>query len=304
MKSRAASHAALFLALIVPSIAFAAKPPTPLLAAGMPRTSPGTPTAAIRRLADAFEHESVAELAALLTADYRFHPSESESALVHYTAGWNREHELLAMTGVADFFDGLRTSVREFESGPDPEHPEAPEQYCVVVAHDFRFSGVTHATHDRVANLPADHIFYLVRGDAAELAPGQTAAKNRWYIRRWFENAKKPAEQLAQMEGHCDEAIAQAPAPLPHVLAVHSVDSPLCGTLKLLCDLPEATPASVEVFDIAGRRLAQRTLTPTAAGVTLQVEAGSGTRFAPGAYFVRLSQGRAKPVSKMVLVAK
>ena len=70
-------------------------------------------------------------------------------------------------------------------------------------------------------------------------------------------------------------------------------------------DFAVNTPdATLEVFDLAGRRIAQRTMQPTAAGTTMEVEAGSGTRFAPGAYFVRLSQGRAKPVSKMVLVAK
>ncbi|MFN8586212.1 MAG: T9SS type A sorting domain-containing protein [Candidatus Eisenbacteria bacterium] len=173
-----------------------------------------------------------------------------------------------------------------------------------MVAHDFAFSGVAHANGERVINTPADHIFHLVRGDAAALAPGQAASRNRWYIREWFESARAAETALAQVDGHCDEAFTQAPAPLPHTLAVHAVDSPLCSTLKLLCDLPEALPATVEVFDIAGRRLSQRTLTPSSPGVTMPVEAGNGARFAPGAYFVRLSQGRQKPVSRMVLVAR
>jgi hypothetical protein len=52
-----------------------------------------------------------------------------------------------------------------------------------------------------------------------------------------------------------------------------------------------------------GRRLSQRVLSPQAAGSRL-VEAGSGRHFDPGAYWVRLTQGRRAPVTRMVMVAK
>ncbi len=279
--------------------------PAPENAPTIPRTLRGSPTSAIRRAVDAYEHRSLDELASALAADYRFHFSEGDSCGLAYVNGIDRDRELENAGVMFGNVRSAKTSIRDFESGPDPEHPDSVEHYRVVIAHRFQFRfTLASAPKDVMLNDAADHIFYLVRGDAAQLVPGQPPSREIWYIRRWFENAHKADSALAKMSGQCEEAVAQSIAPLPVVLGVRAVNSPLCPTLTLLCDLPTAEPSKLEVFDVAGRRMSQRELVPGAAGTTMRVEAGSGTRFAPGAYFVRLSQGRAKPVSKMVLVAK
>lgn len=294
----------LMLTLLLASVpAFAA--PAPESAPTVPRTLRGSPTSAIRRAVDAYEHRSISELGSALSADYRFHFSEGDSCGAAYVDGIGREREL---ANARVFFGRLvsaKTSIRDFESGPDPEHPDSVEHYRAVVAHrfQFRFTFVENPK-EVMMNDAADHIFYLVRGDVAQLAPGQIPSRDIWYIRRWFENAHQADSALARMSGQCSDAIVQTAAPLPVLLGIRAVRSPLCPTLTMLCDLPTAEPSRLEVFDVAGRRLSSRELVPTAAGTTMRVEAGSGMRFAPGAYFVRLSQGHAKPVSKMVLVAK
>jgi hypothetical protein len=49
--------------------------------------------------------------------------------------------------------------------------------------------------------------------------------------------------------------------------------------------------------------VAQRTVTPQSPGSVL-VEAGSGQQFKPGAYWVRLAQGRRAPITRLVMVAR
>ncbi|MBI5171062.1 MAG: hypothetical protein HZA61_16370 [Candidatus Eisenbacteria bacterium] len=257
-------------------------------------------------LVDAYEHRSVDELGAVLTNDYRYHFPEEDLSGAGWLEGFTRDVELEKAAGVFRRFSKIRTSVDRFESGPDPEHADSLSHYRVVIAHRMKLHAViVHDGRDEIIeNLPGQHVFYLVRGNAALLAPGQVRHPGRWYIRAWFEDVEMPAKQLATVEGQCESAAAELTSPTSSALAIHAINHPLCATVMVMCDLPSAEAATLEVFDLAGRRVAQRMLQPTAAGTTMRVEAGSGMRFAPGAYFVRLSQGRAKPVNKMVLVAK
>lgn len=275
-------------------------------APSLPRTAAGTPEAAIRALVNAYEHESVEELAAVLTEDYRYHFPEQDLSGAGWLEGFTRDVELQKAAGVFRTFSKIQTSADRFEAGPDPDHSDSLSHYRVVVAHRMKLHAVIerNGKDEIIENLPGQHVFYLVRGDAALLAPGQTRHPGRWYVRAWFEDVELPARQLATVEGQCESSTVGLTPPTLSALALHAINHPLCATVMVMCDLPGAEAAKLEVFDLAGRRVAQRTLQPTGAGTTMQVEAGSGMHFAPGAYFVRLSQGRAKPVSKMVLVAK
>ena len=203
-------------------------------------------------------------------------------------------------------FGSMNVTARDLEVGPDPEHPDSMSHYQVVVAHrmSYRFVEGEGDSSDIMVNETGDQIFYLVRGDAALLAPGQRGGRDRWYIRHWFEDIARLRARLGEADGQCEETTTAGLPTLALALGMRALDSPLCSTLKLACDLPGSEPATLEVFDVAGRRLARRELLPTSAGSTLQVEAGSGMRFAPGAYFLRLTQGNRAPSRKMVLVAK
>ena len=92
-------------------------------------------------------------------------------------------------------------------------------------------------------------------------------------------------------------------AAAPGLLRLRAINVPFCPTLKVLCDLPGSEPALLDVYDVVGRRVAHRVVTPQSAGTVL-VEAGGGRQFAPGAYWVHLTQGNWPRVTRMVLVAR
>ena len=54
--------------------------------------------------------------------------------------------------------------------------------------------------------------------------------------------------------------------------------------------LPTGEPATLELLDVAGRRVTERTVGTLGAG-RHSVELGEGRRLQPGLYFVRLTQG-------------
>lgn len=296
-----------FLSVLVPCAVLAVSP-------AASRTAPVTPRAAIRCFAEAYESRSVEQLGALFSADYRFHFSSGDRAGAGYLRGADRDFELRAANGI---FKGVHTkdvdrpgvqrigvSVGGMEEGADPEHPDSLSHYRVVVVHRLAFK--IQVTDDEINEaLAADHVFHLVRGDVAQRVEGQPGGADRWYIRRWMENIREVEEQLAGTDGRCEEtgAPAAADGALAGVLAVRALDTPLCPTLEVACDLPVMAPATLEVYDLQGRRLAKQVLNPSAPG-TVRVQAGAGQRFAPGAYWLRLTQAGRPPGRRLVVVAR
>ena len=295
-------------------VAAPAVPATAADAARAPRTRPdvrarvvpSTPRGAIRGFAAAYEEGSSERVAALLSADYRFHFSAGDRAGEGYLNGFDREHELEAVAGFFGRLGGMRVrvTVGGLEEGADPEHPDSLSHYRVVVARRFAFD-MRDDSGQVTESLPAEHIFYLVRGDVAQRVDGQPGGADRWYIRRWMEDVHFVEKQLAGTDGRCEEAeqLAAEGGALAGVLAVRALDVPLCPTLDVVCDLPRAAPAALEVYDLQGRRLAKQVLNPTAPG-PVRVQAGSGQRFAPGAYWLRLTQAGLPPGRRLVVVAR
>jgi hypothetical protein len=70
-------------------------------------------------------------------------------------------------------------------------------------------------------------------------------------------------------------------------------------TVTLL--LPAATPAALELLDVRGRRVAARSLAGFGVGQH-SVRLGTGTRLAPGVYFVRLTQGAETVAGKVCVL--
>ena len=66
--------------------------------------------------------------------------------------------------------------------------------------------------------------------------------------------------------------------------------NPAHGRLRVSCVLPSAEPATLDVFDIAGRRVDSRSLTRLPIGTASTVLNGD-LRFAAGLYWARLTQG-------------
>jgi hypothetical protein len=281
---------------------------------GRPRLAPDSPKAAIRCLAQAYNERSIGRFEGLLSADYRFHFSAGDSAGSGYLNAFDRGHELRSarrlFTGVDEngepagiIAKTLRVTVGGMDEGADPEHPDSLSAYRVVVARQMTMR-ITREKGETMVGLPADQIFYLVRGDVAQRVEGQPGLATRWYIRRWMEDVRAVEKALAATDGHCEDAEKMAAgAALAGAFGVRALDSPLCPTLDVVCDLPTAEPATLEVYDLQGRRVARQELHPSAPG-TVRVQAGSGQRFAPGAYWLRLTQGRRAPSKRMVIVAR
>ena len=274
----------------------------------------GPPAQAVQRLAGAYSQRSVAGIDALLTGDFRFHFSDNDSARGAFVDGLPREDELEACRAM---FEGsnwapratsITVNLGALDEGIDPEHPDSC-QFRLVVAHDFRMT-FTIPNGEWFTILQAAgglQVFHVVRGDVAVLAPGQTADPARWYVRRWIEDVDGLTISLAQVDGECaDEGALSRGAPTgtdASRIGLRALDVPLCPTLKLLLDLPGNEPARLEVYDVQGRRVANRTIPVHGPGALL-VEAGNGKRFTPGVYWLRLYQGTRPPAKRMVVVAR
>lgn len=294
------------------------RPSTSVLPVNQPLIGP---QAALERLADGYRDLSPDSISASLTADYRFH-SLGGNDVSGYVWGSGREEEMGAVRGLmrgvirdgdtlmapADSVGMIADGITE---GVDPEHPDSTQHYRVLSVKRFEFGWRT-ARRARFIVTSRLNIFHVVRGDVAQLEPGQLPDSLRWYVRRWLEDVSGLNAELAQREGGCGESPAPVPGPrssgagitaVPSALAVHALTNPACAKLEVRCDLPGNEPARVEVYDVSGRRVNQRDVAVTGAG-TMTIEAGQGAKLLPGVYWVRLGQGQRPPTTRMVVVAQ
>jgi hypothetical protein len=268
----------------------------------------------------AFDHGALPELDAVLSADYLFDflvdtPKWSMRPSVDTRAD---QLELAArVIGITKYYKSRRmdayggfVSCGAVEEGIDPEHADSTCQYRLLLVRDFRMrlKRVSHEADSSEFDLNYLHglqVLHVVRGDAAVCTPSQPADSTHWYLRRWLQDVDALTLRLGKLVGECggDEAASEPRGAAPPMLALRAIGVPLCPTLKVLCDLPGSEPALLDVYDIQGRRVAQRTVTPQSPGSVL-VEAGCGQQFKPGAYWVRLAQGRRAPITRLVMVAR
>jgi hypothetical protein len=73
------------------------------------------------------------------------------------------------------------------------------------------------------------------------------------------------------------------------------------GGLRASISTYAGDPATLELFDISGRRLA-REVVPFAPGGASTVEVAPGSHLKAGVYFVRLAQGQEKQTEKVVVL--
>jgi len=279
-----------------------------------PARGADSPAGAIREYAQAFSERSVPRLGALLAADFRSHIAGEDRVESRFPEGIDRTMEMRVIRGLiqgvrhgdsvlAAPIRDIRVKAEGLHEADDPEHPDSTEHYRLVVIDRFTFDlsaedGTEYLGH------PSLHIVHLVRGDAAMLVAGQPADARHWYIRRWLEDVNGLADALGKVEGDCEQAdsAVSSRALATLALSIHPLGNPACPTLDVACDLPAAGPARLEVFDVMGRRLQQKTFDVTTPG-TMKLQAGAGVRLAPGAYWVRLSQA-SRYSTRMVVVAK
>jgi hypothetical protein len=91
-----------------------------------------------------------------------------------------------------------------------------------------------------------------------------------------------------------------APTDLPLRLAFRVVN-PSRGGLEIRLELPNTASVRLELFDVAGRRVASRDLAGLAAGRT-RYRWGESARLPAGIYLLRVSQAREVVKSKVILL--
>jgi hypothetical protein len=152
-----------------------------------------------------FEAKSNVEYAKLLTDDFRFHFSaQADPKLVAaYGDNWRRADEDTAITHL---FRGFTNSDPVPQYIPAAIHVDMTLNPLQVIADSSHADSVDFYQKCIVANLQmtieipsstggdpttyqigdgARQEFFLVRGDAAVLGPGQEPRADLWYIRRW-----------------------------------------------------------------------------------------------------------------------
>jgi len=77
--------------------------------------------------------------------------------------------------------------------------------------------------------------------------------------------------------------------------------NPATTALAVTFSLPDAAPARLEAFDLAGRRVAAREVGPLGGG-SHEVELGEGRALAPGIYLLRLTRGARVLKARAVIV--
>jgi hypothetical protein len=99
------------------------------------------------------------------------------------------------------------------------------------------------------------------------------------------------------------DAVVSVPKPSGALaaFALHgAVPNPARGDFTISFRLPDAAPARIEVFDVAGRRVASEEVGPMGAGAHRVALAAGGLR--GGIYLVRLSRGAAHRTARAVLL--
>jgi hypothetical protein len=308
------ARVAALLALSFAGVVHAARPSS-IVPANQPVVGPQGTLEAIAR---GYRDRSADSVLAHYTADFLFH--SFGDSVADYTAGSGRAEQEAWLRGLfggvirgADTLrapaDSVGFTLDGFREGVDPEHPDSTQHYQVVEV--GRYEMGLRIGDARFITKSKKHVFHFVRGDVAHLVPGQPADSVRWYVRRWLEDVSGVLESLAKSNGGCGEP--QEPVPGPRsggaapaasvALAIRPLTNPACAKLELACDLPQSGPARVDVYDVSGRRMNRRDVTAAAPG-RLTIEAGAGVKLPPGPYWVRISQGKYAPATRMVLVAR
>jgi hypothetical protein len=98
------------------------------------------------------------------------------------------------------------------------------------------------------------------------------------------------------------EAVVSVPGGGPLALALEPVRNPTQGgALTVRFTLPSTAPASLELLDVAGRRVATQEVGSLGAG-QYTLELGEGRVLAPGLYLVRLRQGADARVTRVTVL--
>jgi sugar lactone lactonase YvrE len=186
--------------------------------------------------------------------------------------------------------------------------PLAPTPFLAAYA-----TGATHL-HWGVSSASDFETFRLYRGASADFVPGAgtlvTALPDTGYV------DAGPAGsfyKLSAVDIHGNESSFALAGPY-QTTDVTDVDAPLAfalegvrpnpafgGRMLVHFALPHGAPATLELLDVAGRRVRERAVGSLGAGRHV-VDLSGSQRLTPGLYFLRLTQGASQRVARATLM--
>jgi hypothetical protein len=164
-----------------------------------------SPIGLMRRFEHAYEERDLDRYRELFTADFLFLPSDPEVA-ARCPNGWHREDEIASADhlfhGFTDRMGVYRPAATRivldlspYEEQADPEHPDSTAYYRRYDVPSVTLQIWTPAQNFFISD--QEHVYYVVRGDAAVLDESQERSADVWYIRKWVENPRWAGRALA-----------------------------------------------------------------------------------------------------------
>jgi hypothetical protein len=169
------------------------------------------------RFERSYEFQDLPKYELLLTSDFRYtFSAASDPGLVDLYPNWGRDDEVESSKHLFEgFVNSSGTSIPAASqidmtlngvlyNQTDFLHADSTSHYqkVVVTSVDMDIVVPQGASDPITYHISARHEFYIVRGDAAVLDPGQDASPNRWYIRRWDDlSPPPPALRLSAING-------------------------------------------------------------------------------------------------------
>jgi hypothetical protein len=281
----------------------------------------GDPAAlqAVIHLLAAYDSKELTAFSRLLTDDFQFHSggTPDEPSFV-----FNREDKIASARHLFEGVVGpsgerlpaarrITVSAGPFHVRPDPERDDPQGRFMLVfalhVAVEIEFEDGSTVRKDSVP-----HLFHLVRGDAALLGAGVQPTAGEWFVHEWTEGpaplvATQPApSRSASTAASTAPAADTVSAPTDSAgvagfpLGIAPLENPARGVIALRLSLPGQGQARLEAFDVAGRRVMSREFAAERGARRMTIEPGPAMR--AGVYWLRLSQGRRRVTSRLVLV--
>jgi hypothetical protein len=195
----------------------------------------------------------------------------------------------LSPTATSDGAGGAIVSWKDFRSGAGAD----------VYAQRVSASGAPQWLNDGVAVCTA--VDYQVSPVIAPAGAGEAIVA--WEDSRSGTNTDIYAQNVNADGTLGGTAVSVPPLSLSASFALHSVQpNPSFGDLRASFSLPDGTPATLELYDLTGRRIESVSVGELGPGAHVTSLAARAPALSPGAYWVTLTQGSRHAFSRIAIV--
>lgn len=250
-----------------------------------------TPAHAVKSFLLSFATQDTLRLRSLITQDYRFF-SDDPVFQKRYPSGLDADGQIDSICRIPPTPPGVSSSGTLFLRAEFPDtdvvadRPPLASTQAYVPIRKMEFGIFAEQAHINLSR-DSSFVFVLVRGNVARLAPGAAADPNRWFVSAWHS---------AALDSEAFSVVATKAEPQ---FGIFLASRPHAWPLEFSVSLPDGSPARIEIFDIASRRILSRSL-PARAGQ--QSVVFDRPILPSGVYWARLQQRALRTTTKFVLL--